>query len=114
MDEKKLAKIERMIAECRKKSNRHRDLEHIVVALERRRVKRGKEPTYESVAFPAANMITIPDHGTKSIRPGTLKNILNQLEEDVWRFKDALEKEKRQKDLAEKGSIQYDESGYTH
>jgi hypothetical protein len=114
MDQKKLAKIERLIAECRRKSNKHRDLEHIVLALERRRVKRGKEPTYESVAFPNVNMITIPDHGGKNIKRGTSHSILNQCEEDVWRFKEAFNRETRKEEITQKESIQNDDSGYTN
>jgi hypothetical protein len=53
MTRAKLEKIKQWIAESRKRVNHHRDLERIVTALERKRVKRGKEPTYQTTAFPA-------------------------------------------------------------
>src|SRR5215470_7626978 len=106
MTEAKLEKIRQMILACRRKINKHRDLEQIVLALERRRVKRGKEPTYESIAFPNVNAITIPDHAGRTVKKGTAATILNQCQEDVYRFEEKLE--------AEKGRIQNDESGYTH
>lgn len=73
-------------------------------------MKRGKEPTYESVAFPDANMITVPDHAGKDVKRGTAANILNQCEEDVFRFEQQMEAEKRKR----RGTVQYDESGYKH
>jgi hypothetical protein len=93
MNKKKLAKIKRRIAESRRRSNKHRDLEQIAIALERVKFHRGKEPTYVSTAFPNANPITIPDHGNTDIKKGTANSILNQLDEDVWRFEEKFEKE---------------------
>jgi len=113
MTRTKLEKIKLWIARCRRKPNNHRELEAILLKLERKRVKRGKEPTYESVAFPDANMITVPDHPGRDIRPGTAANILNQCEEDVFRFQEQLDEEARRK-AKQRGQIQYDDSGYTH
>src|SRR5688572_17410793 len=110
MTEVKLEKIKQLIARCRRKTNTHRDLEAIVIALKRRRVKRGKEPTYESTVFLNVNVITIPDHAGKTLKKGLAANILNQCEEDVFRFEEQIEKTKQ--DAKRKGHIQDDKSGY--
>lgn len=113
--EEKLKNIRRMIESCRRKTNKHRNLEAIVIALKRKRVKRGKEPTYESTVFKEANVITIPDHAGKDVARGTANSILNQCEEDVFRFEEEIEREKKAKEAAKrKGNIQYDDSGWTH
>src|SRR5262249_10196667 len=106
MTYEKLEKIKKLIADCRGKLNRHGDLERIALKLGRRRVKRGKEPTYESMAFPNANVVTIPNHAGKTVKRGTAANILNQLEEDVDRWEQRL--------ITERGPVQYDESGNIH
>src|SRR5438477_13179484 len=97
MDSRKLGKIRREINAARRRANRHR--ERIVRSLGRERLKgasaRGKEPTYESTAFPKANMITIPDHGGRTLGPGTQAKILDQIEEDVDRWEAKLEQDQR-------------------
>lgn len=95
MNATKLARIKGWIEDCREKSKnlRHSDLERIAHALGRVRVKRGKEPTYKSTEFPRANVITIPSHAGKTLRLGTAESILDQLEEDVFRFEQRLHSE---------------------
>jgi len=90
MDVKKLAKIKREIDSARQGAGnlRHRDLEKIAKMLGRVRSKeRTNEPTYVSTLLPDANVITIPDH-SRGINKFTAKNILNQLEEDVFKFEE--------------------------
>lgn len=106
MTDAQLEKIKGLIVDCRGKLNRHRDLERIALKLGRKLVKRGKEPTYESMVFPDANVITIPNHAGKTVKRWTAANILNQLEEDVYRWERRLS--------AERGPVQYDESGNIH
>ena len=107
MDASKLAKIKRRIEECRKRANnlRHRDLESIANALGRERSKkRTNEPTYISTVF-KTNVITIPDHpGT--LKKGTALSILDQLEEDVYRFEEELERETEQGHINENGGYE--------
>ena len=75
--------------------------------LGRKRVKRGGEPTFESdFDIP---VITIPMHGSKTLKKGTQGSILIQLEDDfiAWeqkfdhdeRYAAALENEKRKRGI---------------
>lgn len=75
--------------------------------LGRKRMNRGKEPTFESdFNIPP---ITIPMHGSRDLKKGTQHNILNQLEEDIiaWgqkfdyeeRYAVALEAERKKRGL---------------
>lgn len=93
MNARRLVKIQADIDACRKKPNRHRDLERIAFALGRTRVSRGKEPAYVSTEF-RTHPITIPDHAGKDIKRGTARGILEQLEEDVVRWEQRLRDEK--------------------
>lgn len=77
-------------------------------------MKRGKEPTYASEAFPEANMITVPNHPGRDVHRGTAASILSQCEEDVFRFEEQFAREKAKQRAQEKGTIQYDDSGYKH
>lgn len=96
MDVKKLAKIKKTIEDCRGKlfNIRPRDLKKIATALGRQEVDRGKEPTYESQELDT-NVITIPQHGARTVAPGTARNILDQLENDVFLFEEQLEEQSR-------------------
>lgn len=92
MNKKSIVKIERKLASLRARSAglRRRDLERIAKSLGRRKFDRGKEPTYISEAFPnELRPLTIPGHVT--IKRGTALSILNQLEEDVFKWKEWLE-----------------------
>jgi hypothetical protein len=75
--------------------------------LGRKRVNRGKEPTWESdFDIPP---LTIPMHGSKTLKKGTQRSILMQLEDDfiAWeqkfdfdeRYAAALEIEKRKRGI---------------
>ena len=75
--------------------------------LGRKRVNRGKEPSFES-EFDIP-VLTIPMHGSKDLKRGTQRNILMQLEDDfiAWeqkfdydeRYQAALEIEKQKRGL---------------
>jgi hypothetical protein len=97
MTRKRLDQIKQQIAAARRRSNSFSDLAAIAQALGRKRAKgaqaRGKEPAFISTLLNVPP-ITIPYHG-RDIKPGTAKNILNQLEEDVLRFDRLLEEEER-------------------
>ncbi len=57
-------------------------LESMAKRLGRKRVKRGKEPTWEHTelsGFP----LSIPHHGNRDLPPGTRNSILNVFEDDV-------------------------------
>ena len=102
MTPKKLRNIKEKIAAYRKKASnlRHRDLERIALALGRKRVKRGKEPTYESTLL-ETTVVTIPDHGTKTVSPGVAKNVLDVFEEDVFWLEEQLEEQKQREIIHE-------------
>ena len=59
-------------------------LESIALALGRKRAKRGKEPTYESTLLGNVPVLTIPNHGARTVSPGVAKNVLGQLDQDVF------------------------------
>ena len=113
MTPKKLAGIKRNIVDCRRGAGnlRHRDLASIAIALGRRRSKqRTTEPTYESSVFDT-NVITIPDH-SKGLKKWTALSILNQLEEDVYRWEEKLRREQRENRTGNgyvNGEDEYDE-----
>lgn len=63
------------------------DVASLAERLGRKKVKRGKEPTWESdLDIP---VLTIPMHGSKNLKRGTQKNIFIQLEDDfiAWEQK---------------------------
>ncbi len=97
MDEKKLAKIKREIDSARQGAGnlRHRDLAKIAKMLGRVRSKdRTNEPTFVSTLL-TTNVITIPDHA-RGLNKFTALNILNQLEEDVFKFEQEIERKNKQ------------------
>lgn len=73
---------------ARKRSLRAAELISFAERIGRKRVKRGKEPTYERQGwFP----LTIPNHpGNLAI--GTASSILDQLEEDIERLASQINK----------------------
>jgi len=97
MNARKLRKIQDAIDAARRKAVTHSDLESIALSLGRVRLKgaqvRGKEPAYVSTVFSDARPISIPDHGASTIKPNTKKNILNDLEADIFRHRARLEEE---------------------
>ena len=65
-------------------------LESLAKALGRTRAKRGSEPTWVSVVFPALRPLSIPHH-SKEVKRFTAESILDQLEVDVHEWQQQLE-----------------------
>ncbi len=108
MDEKKLVKIKREIDSARQRAGnlKHRDLAKIAKMLGRVRSKeRTNEPTFISTLL-NTNVITIPDHA-KGLNKYTALNILNQLEDDVYKLEEQIEERKKR-------GIIYANSNYDH
>lgn len=99
MDACKLDKIKREIRELRRQRVvTYSDLVAIAASLKRVKLAkaqtRGKEPAFVSTVFSNARPISIPFHGkNKGMATGTVKNILNDLEDDVFRFEEIIRKE---------------------
>ncbi len=92
MKENKLKKIEQNIRSLRNRSGNLRasELEAIAKRLGRERSKRGKEPTYVSLDFPDLRPVSIPSHST-GLKRFTAESILDQLDEDVFRWREELD-----------------------
>ncbi len=98
MNAGKLAKIKERIDAARRKSVTARDLIAIATALGRReQTGRGKEPLYVSTLLPNVFPIAIPKHGNANFKPGTKKNILNDLEGDWLKLKEQIDKEDKER-----------------
>ncbi len=93
MNRNKLDRIKRQWRACWRSPQKARDLESLARGLGRKRVKRGKEPMWESTEFEDLFPLAIPHHGGKDLAPGTKKSILEQLENDVLAWEDRLERE---------------------
>jgi hypothetical protein len=90
MNIRKLRGCEQKLAKLRKGVPNSRQLEVLAKALGRRHAKRGKEPTWVSVVFPNLRPVAIPRHSSNPNK-FTADSILNQLEEDIIRYKEMLE-----------------------
>ena len=66
-------------------------MESLARSLGRRRVKRGKEPVWESEAFDDLFPLAIPHHGDRDLATGTKRSILEQLEGDVLAWEERLD-----------------------
>lgn len=92
MDVRKLDKIEKEIEGLRRGQAKARDLESVAQRLGRRPFnKTGKEPTYLNTTFKDLRPLSIPHHGGKDIPIGTKNCILNQLEEDVAKWREWID-----------------------
>ncbi len=83
MNRKKLNKLWRQIEGMRKTSPKAFEIQKLAKQMGRKKVKRGKEPTWESREFQDLRPLSIPDHGGKDLSPGVKNSILNQLEDDL-------------------------------
>jgi hypothetical protein len=83
MNRKKLDKLRRTIEGLRRQSPKALEVQKIAKQLGRKKVKRGKEPVWESLEFNHLRPLSIPDHGGRDLTPGVLHSILNQLEDDL-------------------------------
>jgi hypothetical protein len=93
MDRKKLDKISRALAQLRRSPQNARSMENLAKRLGRKRVKRGKEPVWESQVFAQLYPLAIPKHGGRDLAPGTKNNILDQLESDVFAWECKIDDE---------------------
>jgi hypothetical protein len=92
MHRKKLDKAKQLLTQLRRSPQKARDLEVLARLLGRKRVKRGKEPTWESTEL-AVYPLSIPHHGGRDIPIGTKNSILDQLEDDILTWEEMLELE---------------------
>jgi hypothetical protein len=90
MDRKKLAKLRREMEALRRSQPKAAALVSFARKLGRKKVNRGKEPTYESEEFLDLSALTIPMHKGRDIPPGTRDSILDQLDEDLLRWDERL------------------------
>jgi|SRR5579862_2023300 len=93
MDQKKLDKLKRELAQARRGQQKAADLESLAKRLGRVSVKRGKEPMWDSSVFPDLFVLSIPRHGGRDISIGTRNSILDQLEDDILRWEERLSEE---------------------
>jgi hypothetical protein len=90
MNSRRLAKLQRQLDSLRGQGGvNRRDVESLARALGRRRVQRGKEPTWDSVVFPESRSVTIPSH-SGDLNRFTKDSILDQLEEDIERWEEEV------------------------
>ena len=86
----RLKKIKQRLNELRKNAHnlQPNDLIRLARALGRKRFKRGKEPTYISPI--SVRPLSIPYHST-ALKQGTARNILDQLEQDIYQYEELLD-----------------------
>jgi hypothetical protein len=94
MNKVRLSRLRRKLQSLRGRpaNIRTRELTSLASSLGRRRHSRGKEPTFVSDAFPGARPISIPSH-PRALNRLTATNILDQLEEDIFRWEELLGRE---------------------
>jgi hypothetical protein len=90
MNRKRLDKIKQEIRRLRRAPQKAAALERLAKRLGRKKVKRGKEPVWESEELQEVFPVSIPKHGTRDLAPGTQRSILDALEEDVLVFEEQL------------------------
>jgi hypothetical protein len=74
-----------------------REIEQLAIRLGRKRHPKGKEPTYFNEILPDLPPLSIPGHGG-DLKPGTAKNILDQLDEDFLRLSEICEEDENEGD----------------
>ncbi len=93
MNREKLDKLRKRVEEFRKKGGiGSSELETLARALGRVPSKRGKEPTWVNLTFPDLRPLSIPRHGSKDLNKYTANSILDQLELDIDKFEELIEK----------------------
>lgn len=90
MNQRKLEKLRGVLASMRRSPQKARDLEKVAEQLGRRKVKRGKEPVWESSQFAELFPLAIPHHGGRDLAPGTRNSILTQLDDDLLAWEELL------------------------
>ena len=98
MDKKKLAKLKRKLESLRKSKGNIKEKEIVRFANSCGRKRRaggmGKEPTYLSAYLPYSKPLSIPSH-PGNISAGTMGNILDMLEQDLFCIEEILEQEQK-------------------
>lgn len=93
MDRRKLDKLRAEFEAMRGSPQKGGDVASLAERLGRKRVKRGKEPSFESdFDIP---VLTIPLHGSKDLKRGTLRSILMQLEDDFIAWETKFERDEQ-------------------
>lgn len=92
---RRLERIRREAETLRRSQPKSRELQRLAVRLGRKKVDRGKHPMYESEAFPHLRPLSIPNHKGRDLPSGTKNSILNQLEDDLDAWDEALSKRRR-------------------
>lgn len=89
MKKKTLEKLRGELARMRRAPQRAADLERLARRLGRKKVKRGKEPMWESAEF-ELYPLAIPHHGGRDLATGTKNSVLSSLEEDLLAWEERL------------------------
>jgi len=93
MDKGRLEKLRIRVEELRGRGGiKSAELESLAKALGRVPIKRGKEPTWVNPTFSDLRPLSIPRHGSKELNRYTANAILDQLELDIEKIKDSIEK----------------------
>jgi hypothetical protein len=93
MDREKLDKLRKRVEELRKKGGiGYSELESLARALGRVSSKRGKHQTWVNQIYPELRPLSIPHHGSKDLNRITANNILDQLEFDIEKFEELIQK----------------------
>ena len=93
MNKGKLEKLKIELESFRNKKGNIIPNELITLAekLGRKKVKRGKEPTYESELLPKSRPLTIPKH-SRALNKYTAGSILDQLDQDIFELEIIIKK----------------------
>lgn len=91
MKPKRLSKLKReLAAKSSKGSVSPREMEQLAVALGRRVVNRGKEPTWEQEVLSGRPPLAIPHHGSKDLSPGVKRIVISVLQGDIEAWESVL------------------------
>ena len=90
MNQRKLAKLRRELEALRRGAHKAREFESLARRLGQERVKRGKEPMWESKVFDELYVLAIPHHGGRDLSPGVRHSVLAQLEDDIFAWEERL------------------------
>jgi hypothetical protein len=97
MNRTKLNKLRAQLDKMRREQLKAADLERLANKLGRKKVVRGKEPTWESEFFRELRPLTIPHHGAKDLSIGVKRSVLNALEDDLLAWEAKLDDEEEER-----------------
>jgi hypothetical protein len=103
MTRRKLDKLKRELLQLRRSPQKAAALERFAKRLGRKRVKRGKEPMWESSEFDELYALSIPHHAGRDLAIGTKNSILDQLENDLLAWEAKLEKDEEGENNSDDG-----------